>query len=352
MEVKQKMKVSLPKLLGLSILIASCALALVFSSSLLTIPAHAASQAGAPTDPNIKYVGRWDTSNSSVATSYWGGAYLLTDFTGKTVKMKIGAFGTLYVSIDHHTDVAYFGSGTINLTPTPLAAGTHTLRIAAEGGSISFQGLILSSGAKTVAPTTSSKLIEFVGDSVTAGATTARQALDAYGWLIGEQLKVQHTQIAQPGICLTDKVHCGSPNHIGMITQFYKLQSPDHLNSPNWDFSRYQANVVVINLGTNDQKYGVSDATFQTNYVAFLKGIRVKYPKAVILALMGFKGLKAAPTLAAVQAVNAAGDHNVHFVDTTGWLVKADFHDSAHPTAAGHMKVAAKLAPIISSYLG
>lgn len=348
------MKVSFPKLLGLSIMISSFALALLFSPSLLTTSAHAASQVGTPTDPNIKYVGRWDTSTSSVATSYWGGAYLQTAFTGRTVKLKLGGFANFYVSIDHHTDVHYFASGTVNLTPTPLAAGTHTLRVASEsaGDSIRFQGLILSSGAKTVAPAISSKLIEFVGDSVTAGATTTEQALSAYGWLIGEQLQVMHTQIAQPGICLTDKVHCGSPNHIGMITQFFKLQTPSYLNSPDWNFSRYQANIVVINLGTNDQKYGVSDSTFQANYITFLQKVRAKYPHAIILVLRGFKGLKAAPTLAAVRAVNATGDRNVHYIDTTGWLVTSDFNDSAHPSNKGHIKVAQRLAPIISSFLG
>ena len=57
MEVK-KMKLSLPKLLGLGVLLGSLTLALVFGSSLLTTPAHAASGVGSPTDPNIKYVGR------------------------------------------------------------------------------------------------------------------------------------------------------------------------------------------------------------------------------------------------------------------------------------------------------
>ncbi len=289
-----------------------------------------------------------------MASSYWGGAYLQTDFTGRTARIKLAGPANIYVSIDQHTDTFYpYANGTVNLTRTPLAAGTHTLRVAAksEGDSIKFQRLILDTGAKTVAPTISSKLIEFIGDSVTAGATTTKQALSAYGWLIGEQLRVKHTQIAQSGICLTDMVHCGSPNHIGMITQFFKLQPPSYLNSPNWNFSRYQANVVVINLGTNDQKYGVSDATFQTNYIKFLQQVRAKYPHAIILALEGFKGLKAAPTLAAVQAVNATGDRSVHYINTTGWLVKSDFNDSAHPSDEGHAKVAQKLAPIISSFL-
>jgi len=348
------MKVTLAKLPWLSLVISCFVLVLLLSTFLLTTPTHAASGVGTPTDPNIRYVGRWDTSSSAVAISYWGGAYLQTDFTGRTARIKLGGAASIYVSIDQHTDTFYpYVSGTVNLTRTPLAAGTHTLRVAArsEGDSIRFERLILDAGAKTVAPALSSKLIEFIGDSVTAGATTTRQALSAYGWLIGEQLHVRHTQIAQSGICLTDKVRCGSPNSIGMITQFFKLQPPSYLNSPNWDFSRYQANVVIINLGTNDQKYGVSDATFQANYIKFLQKVRAEYSHAIILALEGFKGLKAAPTLAAVRAVNAAGDRNVHYIDTTGWLIKSDFNDSAHPSDRGHAKVAQKLAPIVSSFL-
>lgn len=349
------MKLSLAKRIMLSLVIGSLAVAFLLSSFLSTANVHAATSVGAPTDPNIKYVGRWDTSVSSVATSYWGGAYLQTDFTGRTVKIKLGGFANIYVSIDQHTDILYPNAyGTVNLTRSALAAGTHTLRVASrsEGDIIKFQGLILDAGAKTVAPAISSKLIEFIGDSVTAGATTTKLALSDYAWLIGEQLKVGHTQIAQSGICLTDNVRCGSPNKIGMIRQFFKLQTPAFLNSPNWNFSRYQANVVVINLGTNDQKYGVSDSTFQANYITFLKKIRTEYPHAIILALRGFKGLKAAPTLAAVRAVNATGDRNVHYIDTTGWLTTADFNDSAHPKDEGHVKVAKRLAPIISSFLG
>jgi high-affinity K+ transport system ATPase subunit B len=52
--------------------------------------------------------------------------------------------------------------------------------------------------------------------------------------------------------------------------------------------------------------------------------------RAVILVLRTFKGVKAAPTLAAVRAVNAAGDRNVHYIDTTGWITAADTNDGLH----------------------
>jgi lysophospholipase L1-like esterase len=56
-------------------------------------------------------------------------------------------------------------------------------------------------------------------------------------------------------------------------------------------------------------------------------------------------------TQAAVQTRVAAGDTNVFYVPTEGWLVSADYTDGTHPTDAGHVKVADKLTPIIAAKL-
>lgn len=314
--------------------------------------AHATSQTIAPTNPNIKYVGRWDTSSSTVYTSYWPGAYFETQFTGTTVSIQLGGSANIYVSIDHGADVLYSAAQlTVNLTPTPLAAGTHFLRVAArtDFDYIPFQGLILDAGATVIAPTLPSKLIEFIGDSITAGYTDNKYALSDYAWQVGEQLGVQHTQVAQSGICLVDNLQCFSPNPIGMSRQFFKLQNPSFPNSPNWDFTRYQASAVVINLGTNDTSFNVSDATFQSTYETFLRNIRNVYPAARIFVLGTFLGEKTAPTQAAVQAV---GDSNIQYIDTTGWVSFSDTNDGTHPSDAGHIKIANLLGPILGNYLG
>jgi lysophospholipase L1-like esterase len=320
-------------------------------ASAFTVPTvHAASQIIPPTDHHIKYVGRWDTSSRTVYTSYWVGAYFETQFTGTTVAIQLATSVSIYVKIDKGDDTFYpNANGTVNLTPTPLAPGTHLLRVAAsaDASSIAFQGLVLDAGAKTVAPKLSSKLIEFIGDSITAGYTDSKGALSDYAWLIGEQLGVQHTQIAYSGICLVDHVQCPSPNSIGMSKQVFKLQTVLFPNSPDWDFSRYQASAVVINLGTNDSNR-VADDAFQSSYESFLRNIRKIYPKARIFVLRTFAGIKAAPTQAAIQAV---GDSNVQYVDTTGWVSPSDTNDGIHPSNAGHAKIAQKLGPIIETYL-
>ena len=54
-------------------------------------------------------------------------------------------------------------------------------------------------------------------------------------------------------------------------------------------------------------------------------------------------------TQAAVQTRTAAGDANVFYVPTEGWLTSADFTDATHPTDAGHRKISDLLAPIIAA---
>ena len=44
----------------------------------------AATGDGSPGDSNIKYTGRWDTSDPSNVKSYWSGAYFSVNFTGTT----------------------------------------------------------------------------------------------------------------------------------------------------------------------------------------------------------------------------------------------------------------------------
>ena len=320
------------------------------ASVFIVSPAHAATTI-LPTDPNIQYVGRWDISSNTVHTSFWPGAYLETKFTGTTVAIRLAGSANIFTTIDGGADVLHANAnGTINLTPNRLAAGTHLLRVAAEteGDIVRFQGLVLDTGATTVNPNLSPKLIEFVGDSITAGATDTKRALSDYAWLIGEQLGVRHTQIAQGGICLVTGPVCpdGFNNGIGMSTQFFKLQTVAFPNSPNWNFSRYQASAVVINLGTNDSGR-TSAATFQSTYETFLRNIRNVYPSAHIFVLRTFVGAMAAPTQAAVQALN---DSHIQFVNTTGWISRSDTNDGIHPTDAGHMKIANLLRPIVAPF--
>ncbi|GAA3453779.1 cellulose binding domain-containing protein [Dactylosporangium matsuzakiense] len=316
------------------------------------VSAFAATGDGSPGDANIAFVGRWDRTNAGAYVPNWAGAYLRTGFTGTTVKLKQRNPIDLYFSIDGGA-VQYIQnvSGTVNLTPSALPSGNHTLMVSyrvvagSYTGDAVFQGLVLDSGAHTLPADAAPKLVEFVGDSITVGTTSSKNALTAYGWLTGEQLGARHTQIGYGGGCLV----ATADGCVSVASQF--LKTGYSATSANWDFTRYTADAVVINLGTNDKSHGVSSADFRNGYVAFLKTVRSKYPNAAILALETFSKRYAAETQAAVTTQTAAGDRNVFYVNTEGWLPSDGLSDSVHPNDKGHQAIAAKLAPIVGAKL-
>ncbi|GLV57242.1 endoglucanase [Dictyobacter sp. S3.2.2.5] len=297
---------------------------------------------------DIKYYGRWDTTNNHEYVSYWGGAYFKTAFNGQHVELRLGEASDVYVSIDRGPDVLYHGTrGLLNLTPVELPDGDHSLRvtIASEWSSMHFQGLLLDGGASTLTPQVSSDIIEFIGDSITAGYSDSMKDLSTYAWLTAEQLGAEHTEIATSGICLSST----APSCAGMDTQYFKMQTLQYPDSSLWDTSRYTPGALVINLGTNDYNHGQSAQVFELTYQAFLRRLRQHYPDTPIYVLRTFAGYMEAPTRSAVYALNASGDHNVFYVDTTGWLSPGppDFSDALHPSDIGQRKVAAQLVPIL-----
>lgn len=313
---------------------------------------------GALGDTNIKYFGRWDFSSSTQYVSYWGGAYIKVNFTGTTAKIKLGNTSNFYYKIDNGSWTTLTGvTGTVNLTPTALTSGTHTLSVA-QGKDydyiFNFQGFVFDAGATTSAPSVGTDLVEYIGDSITAGYTDPQAEVSDYAWVCAEHMGAEHTQIAYPGITLVNGFGINATK-IGMDVQYFKQQSLAFPSSPDWNFATYTPKIVVINLGQNDQSTGVTDANFQTDMVTFLGNIRAKFASAQIFVMAPFMQIKVAPAQAAVGARIAAGDNNVHFVATSGWLVpnSADYtgNSGVHPSVAGHNKVANFLQPYLAPYL-
>jgi len=309
---------------------------------------------GSVGDTNIQYCGRWDFSIPGQAASYWGGAYVKVNFAGTTAQVKLGNTNSFYAKIDNGNWITYANvGGQVNLTPIPLPSGLHSVSVA-EGQDynylFNFKGLTFDAGAATSLPVVASNLIEFVGDSITAGYGDPQSDVSDYGWVCAENLHCEHTQIAYPGIAL---VNFYGYNAIttGMDIDYFKEQNQSYLSSPPWPFTNYTANLVVINLGQNDYGSSVPNSIFQKDYTNFLRNIRSVFPKADIFPMLPFSGVYASQILAAVTARNSAGDGHVHYIDTTGWLTNGDFIDGLHPTQNGQIKAAARLDVVLAPYV-
>ena len=108
----------------------------------------------------------------------------------------------------------------------------------------------------------------------------------------------------------------------------------------DWDFSQYQPELIVVNLGTNDSSYTKGDpdkcAEFEKGYVNFLKEIRAKNPNSEILCTLGIMGQELYPSITdAVDTYKTeTGDSKVSVFqfsvqdsENNGYAV--DYHPSA-----------------------
>ena len=304
---------------------------------------------GSPSDPNIRYIGRWERTNSTLYNGYWSGVYLRARFTGTSVGIRLDSNTGLAVSIDGEPPRFMSGVAGVNaLNSAPLKAGEHTLQVGSGGQNyeVGFQGLVLDEGA-TTKPVLERPLIEYIGDSITQGN-------GSYAWLSAEMLGADHIQIAFSARALTSGFGCAN-DKTGLDKQYFRLKNFNHPQDDPpiaWDFS-YTPQIIVINLGQNDQCGQEPPDTLTASYLSFVRNIRAKFPQTQIVALRPFSGAYADAERKAVETLNAGGDQKVRFVDTTGWLdkEKEDFLDNIHPNASGSLKAAWHLANVLSPLL-
>ena len=152
--------------------------------------------------------------------------------------------------------------------------------------------------------------MEVYGDSVSAGEVS--EAADyvgkpdpehqggysnswySYAWIAARKLGAELHDIAQGGIPLLN--HTGwfaPPKYPGMEFMWDKLHyHPDLGEAMEWDFSRYQPQLVVIAVGQNDsnpedymavEPDGEKAEKWKRKYRKFVEDVREKYPEAVIV---------------------------------------------------------------------
>lgn len=309
---------------------------------------------GSITDKNILYVGRWDKSDNTVFHSYWTGAYLRVNFTGKSIGIKLHSNTSLVVSIDGETPRAVVGqSGITLLNTTTLSEGTHTLLVGSAGQNyeVEFEGLVLDKNAVTYPPD-KKLLIEYIGDSITAFGGSDNTPTVNYAWQTAELLGCDHTQISFSGLSLSSEYGC-LDTKIGMDSLYFNLKNYNHIHERPvipWNFS-YTPDIVFIFLGTNDECGQAPEEVVSLNSRNMIYKIRQKFNDAEIFVMRPFKGIYENVLSSAVRRLNSMGDEKIHFIDTTGWLSESDFSDGTHPNETGTSKIINKLVPTLKPFV-
>ncbi len=342
----------------------------MFSSLLLLISTTLC--AATPWPDEYCFFGRWDLRSANRAVTVNSGSYVRARFSGASLNASFdislnqphcectsqGSYPTIAWRIDESGWQEAEIAPSVKLAEG-LSQGQHTVMLMVRGldehqsrwtpplvASVTFTGFGLAEGGKLEEPLPQWRKptlsIEFLGDSITEGVVvnegragvvegipfTWPWLADARSSYAGQTALMLGAEWRQVGFGATGLIRAGSGGVPGALDSFNFFYA-DCLRDT------WQPDVVVVNQGTNEGDMAAIE--YQSLYARYLAMIRTAYPKAKIVALRPFCGAQESSIKAVVSDLNAAGDSNVYYVDTTGW-----YSGPLHPNISGSTVLAEK----------
>ena len=221
--------------------------------------------------------------------------------------------------------------------------------------------------------------IEFIGDSITCGygvddedplhvfKTATEDVTRAYAYKTAQALKADYSMFSTSGYGIISG-YTGDPSvkmTNQLIPDFYEFMGfsydkMDSIPAPMelaWNFNEYVPEVIVINLGTNDDSYCQEDQSRQQEYadayVKFLKVVRRHNPDAMIFCVLGLMGDRLYPYVcsAAKAYTEQTGDDRITTVHLPEQDASIGYVCDYHPLESAHEKAANVLIPAIRDYM-
>ncbi|HEX9294422.1 MAG TPA: SGNH/GDSL hydrolase family protein [Polyangiaceae bacterium] len=250
-----------------------------------------------------------------------------------------------------------------------LPSGTHEVTLhrltEASLGETKFLGFRFGKGGRLLAfGKTPARRIEVIGDSISTGygnegedkachfSPQTENHYLTYGAITARAADALLVTTAWSGKGVFSNRGSTDP---WIMPVLWKRTLPEREDS-RWDFARYQPDVVVINLGTNDFAPENEDwSPFPRAYLAFVKEVRSRYPKASIFCALGpalsdhWPEGRSALTHArqgiegAVAALRGAGDGRVYFVEFPVQTGENGYGCDWHPNVKTHELMADQL---------
>ena len=368
-------------------LTALLALACMSMQAIVTVPIKGTVVSAS--DPHILYAGRISFTNPERPAFNFPGVQIRAAFEGTSLRMMAKPkSGYFMAQIDNAEPfkVSFMGQRDSVVTlATALPDGKHQVKLmyAIEGYEMypEFWGFVLDEGKKLVdAPAFSDRKIEFIGNSITCGygneGLKKEEGFDyatenhyySYASIAARNLEAQHWVVARSGIGAYrnyGEAKTGSPGScMPMQYEFTgyawkpELRQEATFLSEKWDFSRYQPDVVCINLGTNDTSTDNYDLKLlKQGYQKLLKQVRDHNPKAKIVFLTGSmlynKELQEVKRLLDEVTAEAqkAGDKEVYRFDMAPISGEEFYGNDYHPNIYEDEKMAGELTAYLRSLM-
>ena len=338
-----------------------------------------------PTQRNIKLLGRTQQMADSIwlAFSGAGGEFA---FNGRRCEISLLGDSTATLEqTENHARIAIYADGiraVDALMDAPEktftvvnddAAAEHVIRIVKlSETAMSTCGIAAIAADGEIRPTGSNRhLVEFIGDSITCGygvdeenpeqhfLTGTEDVTRAYAWKTAQLLDSDYSMVSISGYGIISgyTATAEEPVTAQLLPDYYEklgfsygtYQGQQPQNIP-WNFAARQPDVIVINLGTNDDSYCQDDLARQQHYCCayaeFLKAVRRSNPGARILCTLGMMGDRLYPFVeqAAADYTAQTGDENIACMAFEPQLEEDGRAADYHPSETTHQKAAEKLA--------
>ena len=328
--------------------------------------------------PMIQYVGRVSfAKNADVACFNYPGTTIEANFQGSSLKMMCRPMtGYFMAQIDGCEPFKVGFNAECDSVVTLAAAlpkGVHHAKImyVIEGlfRTPEFRGFVLDKGCSLVeAPALPERKIEFIGNSITCGYGVESIGMSdpfedetenhwlTYANIVSDSLRAQHFSISRSGIGVYRNYNGPKTGDVEIMPWQYEY-TLFNKHDEKWDFSKYQPQLVCINLGTNDLSTNNYDITlYEKNYRMFLQQVRGKYPDAKIVLLTGpMLGQKESnEQKAALDRICKdfnKKDKNVYRFDFSFQQGDLGYGASWHPSMLQHRKMAGELLPFLKKIM-
>jgi lysophospholipase L1-like esterase len=332
-----------------------CSVSFVFAAESLTF--YKAS------DPYFSYMGRGDFADVNHPTFWAPGAQIIFKFKGNSCIIDLTdehLYGKFFNYIQLIVD-GHYSRFKLSEAESKLSVGNHlkdTIHSViicktteSNIGYLQFNGAICH---KLLPPPIPPKRkIECFGNSITCGTGSDQSEIPcgkgewqdqhnsylSYGPVTARTLHAQYHLTSVSGIGLIHS--CCNMKYV-MPQVYDKINLRD--DTIQWDFARYQPDVVTICLGQND---GIQDATtFCNAYVHFVQTLRKDYPKAhIVLLSSSMADSTLLPVLKGYiitvnQRLRESGDKRVSY-----YFFSKRYYGGcdSHPTVAQHQLMANEL---------
>lgn len=347
-----------------------------------------------PTTNSVKYLGRTQLQNdilwlalsgSGIEFSYEG-QYLEICLRGDdhTAAPTDHARIAIYIDGERVLDAMIRSSQqsyTIIDEPTPRTCTVRLIKVSEAPMSIvGIRELITDDAAKIQPAPAKTHRIEFIGDSITCGygiddgdmshtfSTATEDVTKAYAYQTAQILDADYSMVSYSGYGVYSGYideNTDTRNVSELVPPYYPLvgfsrgtYQATAVTMADWDFSCFEPEIIVLNLGTNDKSYCRNDpqrhAVFASCYHDFLTLIHEKNPNAYILCVYGIMNHELSSSIeeAVDRFRQSSGSDRISLLllptqtEADGYV--ADFH----PSLNTHRKAAQAVAIKISDIMG